>query len=495
MIHHKCKLLQDSISHLPKLLPNATWLERLRRKFRKLFLVSINHPEVFTYLKSRAAVEKESKRQVDASKFIIHPLSDFRKYWKVLIFFMMLLNQMLIAFVIGFFLDFDNFTIQALTIIDFFICTILLVEIIISFRTGYIVTETNEIIIDPITIARKNKKNFIFDLICIQPYIFIMTFIIDEKNLIVNDVSIAFTLFLFALTIYRFNRIVFYFSSIPIILNLSEKASIIVMICMRTIYFWHWAACIRRLIPLYVEHNNSTYKSVWRATKIVSKFYVRRMSIVDDFDSSLTNDIIVSDSNVISNNTILHKYMRTMMITLKLSMQSGYGMETSDSILNMLMTIFIMLNGWIYSTYALILISNIIIASAVSENKFQELSNEIDAFTDSKGLSDELKSRIGVFLERKFQNHYFNEEAIKQSTAKCLRKEILMNSCSNLLARVPLFKKIPQNVLEDVISHLQFEIYFPDDVIIEADTVGNSMFFIAYGSAIVISSSGKFLNE
>jgi hypothetical protein len=53
MAHHKCKLLRDSTSHLPKLLPNAAWHQKLKRRVRKLFLVSFNHPEVYMYLKSK----------------------------------------------------------------------------------------------------------------------------------------------------------------------------------------------------------------------------------------------------------------------------------------------------------------------------------------------------------------------------------------------------------------------------------------------------------
>lgn len=68
MAHHKCTLLRDSHSHLPKLLPNAPWYQKLKRRFKKLFLVSDRHPEVFQYLKSKAAIEKESMRQVKLRK-------------------------------------------------------------------------------------------------------------------------------------------------------------------------------------------------------------------------------------------------------------------------------------------------------------------------------------------------------------------------------------------------------------------------------------------
>lgn len=64
MSHHKCKLLRDSTSHLPKLLPNEPWTCHVKRKVKKLFLVSPHHPEVVMYLKSNAKIEKESERQV-----------------------------------------------------------------------------------------------------------------------------------------------------------------------------------------------------------------------------------------------------------------------------------------------------------------------------------------------------------------------------------------------------------------------------------------------
>lgn len=64
MKEHKCALLVDTRSHLPKLLPDSSWHKKLKRKIQKLFLVSADHPEVFIYLKSSAAIEKESLKQV-----------------------------------------------------------------------------------------------------------------------------------------------------------------------------------------------------------------------------------------------------------------------------------------------------------------------------------------------------------------------------------------------------------------------------------------------
>lgn len=139
----------------------------------------------------------------------------------------------------------------------------------------------------------------------------------------------------------------------------------------------------------------------------------------------------------------------------------------------------------------LILISNVFMASANSENKFEEMSLEIRAFCKAKNLSKPLTDKIKKFYRYKFQTHYFNETAINSSTPANLRKEIMMQSCSTLVAKVPLFQEIPQLLLENIISCLTLEVYFPNDVIIKADTMGDSMYFIAFGTAAIFSSSGE----
>jgi hypothetical protein len=130
-------------------------------------------------------------------------------------------------------------------------------------------------------------------------------------------------------------------------------------------------------------------------------------------------------------------------------------------------------------------------AASNSENKFEKKSREIEAFCEAKKLSSELSEKIQTFYKYKFQQHYFNEEAIKQSTATSLRKEITMHSCAHLISKVTLFKDIPQLLLENIINCLKMEIYFPNDIIIQVNTIGDSMYFIAFGTAEIRSPLGK----
>lgn len=231
-----------------------------------------------------------------------------------------------------------------------------------------------------------------------------------------------------------------------------------------------------------------------------SKFYVRRFNSLELVDSvepvdfeAVENLLLDELKEIVGNYTLINKYTRTMMITLKLVLQSGYGDETSDSIPNMLVTTFLMFAGWIYSTYLLVLISNVLLASANSENKYEEISNELDAFCDSKRLSNELRMKIKTVFKYKFHEHYFNEDAIKESTPANLSKKIMMHACSNLVERVALFRDLPQLLLEKIIRCLKLEIFFPGDVILEAGKVGDSMYFIVFGTAAIYSAHGKLM--
>lgn len=252
-------------------------------------------------------------------------------------------------------------------------------------------------------------------------------------------------------------------------------------------YSWHWASCIRRLVPLYLQ-GNPIYEHDWEEERKLSpKFHFRY-----EYDYEIVENLLLDDlSEMFANYTMLNIYTRSLMVTLKLALQSGYGIETSDSVLNMLMSTFLMFGGWIYAAYVLVLVSNVLLASANSKTKFEEISRELDAYCAAKGLSKSLTRKIKTFYKYKFHDQYFNEDAINESTTINLRKEIMMHSCSHLVAKVPIFKDIPKPLLENIISCLKLEIYFPDDIIIHANTVGDAMYFIAFGTASIYSSAGK----
>ena len=247
---------------------------------------------------------------------------------------------------------------------------------------------------------------------------------------------------------------------------------------------WHWAACVRRLNDHSVEY----YPSLMWNPPLTDKEFP------EEIDSeSIENVLLIDLDEILHNYTMTDKYTKAMLITLKLLLQAGQCKEASNTVYSMSFSAFLIIAAWVYASYVLILISNVIMAGTNSENKFQEMSTEIEAFCDAKQVSQELREKIKMCYRHKYQQHYFNEEAIRQSTPANLSKEIIMHSCANLVDKVPLFKEISPLLLQNIISCLKFEIYFPNDVIIKEGSTGDSMYFIAFGTAAIYSAAGEFL--
>lgn len=101
------------------------------------------------------------------------------------------------------------------------------------------------------------------------------------------------------------------------------------------LHSWHWASCVRRIVPLYLQEGE--FRHVWEEEELLaSRFSYRHIEVIDEIEfESIQNILLAELAETVANYTVLNKYTRTMMITLKLVLQSGYGSETSDSIYNM----------------------------------------------------------------------------------------------------------------------------------------------------------------
>lgn len=236
---HKCTLHIDPTSHLPKVLPEAPWHVKLLHRFKRSVLVSIDHPEIFELFHSRAAVTRESRRQVKQiakEGFIIHPLSDFRKRWDVFIFFMLFFHQMVTPFIVGFYIELNSQLVNCAIVADVFSCCMLWIEIGLRFRTGFIVEETNEVILSPKTIKWKYLKGFLVDAVTSVPFILIASKFIEDRGGTINGQTIIYMLCLFGFSFYRFSHLLSYSRTIPKMLKLSDKTSLFLGLMLRTIY-------------------------------------------------------------------------------------------------------------------------------------------------------------------------------------------------------------------------------------------------------------------
>ncbi|KAL7844165.1 hypothetical protein SRHO_G00227040 [Serrasalmus rhombeus] len=127
---------------------------------------------------SQKAVEKEQERVQTAGYWIIHPYSDFRFYWDLIMLIMMMGNLIIIPVGITFFSEQTSTTWLVFNVAS---DTIFLVDLVMNFRTGIVNEESSEIILDPKVIKMNYLKSwFVVDFLSSIPVDYI--FLIVEKG-------------------------------------------------------------------------------------------------------------------------------------------------------------------------------------------------------------------------------------------------------------------------------------------------------------------------
>ncbi|EDS42625.1 hyperpolarization activated cyclic nucleotide-gated potassium channel [Culex quinquefasciatus] len=329
-----------------------------------------------------------------------------------------------------------------------------------------------------------------------------------------------------------------YYIIIPRSLALGARTVLIIKLIMNTLYVLHWSACLRYILPelafslqrnsadvlnlvtmrfnvahpnvnqfltdIYWRHyrnqNNVSYPT--DEPRIVidppvydeyKKFYtVNRPVEQKIFDRTF---MLIKLDEIRKNATIGDKYLASMMNTVKISLLAGRDNCAGIHFTNNILTTFLVLGGWIWFTYIMLIMIRSIQSSEQSQTKYEEVVNEFRAYGFNKRLSKSLKRRMLKHLECRYRKRYFNESTIMRMMSDNLRRSVRMEACYHLLRYVDMFKGFPPTLIEDIVDSFTYEIYLENDVLIEAGTRGDSMYFLASGTAAVYSSSGAELGR
>ncbi|XP_073680134.1 potassium/sodium hyperpolarization-activated cyclic nucleotide-gated channel 1 [Garra rufa] len=206
---------------------------------------------------SQKAVEKEQERVQTAGYWIIHPYSDFRFYWDLIMLIMMMGNLIIIPVGITFF---SEQTTTSWLVFNVASDTIFLVDLVMNFRTGIVNEESSEIILDPKVIKMNYLKSwFVVDFLSSIPVDYI--FLIVEKGFDSEVYKTAralrivrFTKILSLLRLLRLSRLIRYIHQWEEIFHMTyDLASAVVRIFNligMMLLLCHWDGCLQFLVPL-----------------------------------------------------------------------------------------------------------------------------------------------------------------------------------------------------------------------------------------------------
>ncbi|XP_054842946.1 potassium/sodium hyperpolarization-activated cyclic nucleotide-gated channel 1 [Eublepharis macularius] len=435
----------------------------MQRQFTSMLQPGVNKFSLRMF-GSQKAVEKEQERVKTAGFWIIHPYSDFRFYWDLIMLIMMVGNLVIIPVGITFFTE---QTTTPWIIFNVASDTVFLLDLIMNFRTGTVNEDSSEIILDPKVIKMNYLKSwFVVDFISSIPVDYI--FLIVEKGMDSEVYKTAralrivrFTKILSLLRLLRLSRLIRYIHQWEEIFHMTyDLASAVVRIFNligMMLLLCHWDGCLQFLVPLLQDFPQDCWVSL---------------------------NGMVNDSWGKQYSYALFKAMSHMLCI-------GYGARAPVSMSDLWITMLSMIVG--ATCYAMFVghATALIQSLDSSRRQYQEKYKQVEQYMSFHKLPADMRQKIHDYYEHRYQGKIFDEESILNELNDPLREEIVNFNCRKLVATMPLFANADPNFVTAMLSKLRFEVFQPGDYIIREGAVGKKMYFIQHGVAGVITKSSK----
>ncbi|XP_049603307.1 potassium/sodium hyperpolarization-activated cyclic nucleotide-gated channel 2 [Syngnathus scovelli] len=447
----------------------------MQRQFSSMLQPGVNKFSLRMY-GSQKAVEREQERVKSAGNWIIHPYSDFRFYWDFTMLLFMVGNLIIIPVGITFF---KEETTTPWIIFNVVSDTFFLMDLVLNFRTGIIIEDNSDIILDPETIKKKYLKTwFIVDFISSIPVDYI--FLIVEKGIDSEVYKTAralrivrFTKILSLLRLLRLSRLIRYIHQWEEIFHMTYDLASAVMRIINLIgmmlLLCHWDGCLQFLVPMLQEFPSDCWVSL----------------------------------NKMENDTWSELYSFAVFKAMSHMLCIGYGRQAPESLSDIWLTMLSMIVG--ATCYAVFIghATALIQSLDSSRRQYQEKYKQVEQYMSFHKLPADFRQKIHDYYEHRYQGKMFDEESILGELSEPLREEIVNFNCRKLVASMPLFANAEPNFVTAMLTKLHFEVFQPHDYIIREGTIGKKMYFIQHGVCSVITkgtlamklSDGSYFGE
>ncbi|XP_038140301.1 potassium/sodium hyperpolarization-activated cyclic nucleotide-gated channel 2-like [Cyprinodon tularosa] len=412
---------------------------------------------------SHKAVAMEQERLKSAGAWIIHPYSDFRFYWDLLMLLLMMGNLIILPVGITFFRDENTASWIIFNVVS---DTLFMVDLVLNFRTGIMKEDSTEILLDPRAIRQKYLKTwFLVDFVSSIPvdYIFLMVDSLDSEVYRTARALriVRFTKILSLLRLLRLSRLIRYIHQWEEIFHMTyDLASAMVRIVNligMMLLLCHWDGCLQFLVPM-----------------------------LQDFPSDcwVSKNLMVNDTWSIQYSYALFKAMSHMLCI-------GYGAQAPEGMTDVWLTMLSMIVG--ATCYAMFIghATALIQSLDSSRRQYQEKYKQVEQYMSFHKLPADLRQKIHEYYEHRFQGKMFDEENILGELSEPLKEDIVSFNCRSLVANMPLFANADPNFVTAVLTKLRFEVFQPADFIIREGTVGRKMYFIQHGRVSVLTRGNK----
>ncbi|KAJ3609395.1 hypothetical protein NHX12_023918 [Muraenolepis orangiensis] len=384
---------------------------------------------------SHRGVAAEQARVKSFGGWIIHPYSDFRFYWDLVMLLLMMSNLVILPWGITFFEDQNTAPWITFNVIS---DTLFLLDLIFNFRTG-IPGEDGHVILDPKEIRCLYVRSwFVVDFVSSIPVDYIFLIVDIESRLESTDVYrtaralriVRFTKILSLLRLLRLSRLIRYIHQWEEIFHMTyDLASAVVRIVNligMMLLLCHWDGCMTFMVPM-----------------------------LQDFPP----DCWVAKNNMV-NATWHIQYSYALFMAMSHMLCIGYGAHPPEGMSDVWLTIMSMIVG--ATCYAMFLghATNLVQSLDASRRQYQDKYKQVEQYMSFHKLPADVRQRIHDYYEHRFQGKMFDEDSILGE-------------------------------LSDPLKELHFEVFQPGDLVIREGTLGCKMYFVQHGCLTVLPRGGK----
>ncbi|XP_063827439.1 potassium/sodium hyperpolarization-activated cyclic nucleotide-gated channel 1-like [Ostrinia nubilalis] len=421
---------------------------------RELMLPCEWHHGTFQFIRSKKSLQQERGRQVALGHWLLwHPYSPIKYYWDCM--------QLIVSYILFLYIPLQVFyhCPNPYDPIILFYDGLAFLDIFSKFITGYCHEDGKKVTLERKEIARLYLKGmFIFDFLAALPLQCIKIF--DDCKYSTHTMWFVFKLF--SLMSMRKQWQNFYKQ-----MGLSYVASVGITVFMRGVLFFHWMTYLLYQIPSFCAHY---YK--------------------DNLDSiSWFKRLHVTDS---ASTTVFQKYMSNLYLICGLCNGSSHYSPMADFLIpEMLVNSAMGIVGLMFLTYSFATLLRLAIYGRFEVLLYNGRLKELTDYMVFKGLPKTLQRKIQLFINYKFYEHYFNEQAIMNTVNEQIKQDINMHCCKKLVMNVPIFQDMPIALINTIVFSLTQALYMPGETIIKCDQSGQSIYLIYSGTVAVINSTGR----
>ncbi|CAF1431124.1 unnamed protein product [Adineta ricciae] len=428
---------------------------------------------------TNATAAAASSRRL-GQRFIILHYSPFKAVWDWVVILLVLYTGIITPYTISFLSDEDQkrthlntfaatrqfnrerTSIHVLVIIDVLVDFMFIFDILISFRTTFVLKETNEVITNPILIAKHfvidSWRRFAADILGALPWDILFFGNGSHSTMrLANCFKLA-----------RLLRLVAFVRNFQ---KTEYRSAVLFLLMLLFAIAAHWLACIFHFIAI-LERPNLQVKYSW-LDHLADKYKM----------PYLANDTL-------SGPDTKSKYLTALFFAMTSLTSVGFGNVAANTNGEKLFSILSMLAGSFLSASILGSVTTIIIKLYQGAEELKEMKQSIDDFIKHHRINKQLAKQMQESFDHEWKNTKgIDMNSILKTFPECIQADICLHLNRDLLNNCPVFDDASEVTLRTLAILFKSTHVPPGDTLIHQGDVLYYIYFIRGGQMEVLQNN------